>query len=66
MWAYKLLTFYHFVSIPQPHDEVARMGQFCRDIGMKGRIYIGPEGISATCSVNPGQYTALRMYLKRT
>lgn len=66
MWTYKLLTFYHFVHVPHPHDEVARMGQFCRDIGIKGRIYIGPEGISATCSVNPGQYAALRMYLQQT
>jgi len=66
MWKYKLLTFYSFVEVPQPHDEVARMGQFCRDIGIKGRIYIGPEGISATCTVNPGQYAALRMYLQQT
>lgn len=50
--AYKLLTFYKFVDISDPYNEVARQKQFLSDIGMKGRIYIGEEGISATATGN--------------
>ena len=46
--SYTLLTFYHFVDIQDPHSEVRQHGQFTRDIGLQGRIYIGEEGISAT------------------
>ena len=56
--SYKLLTFYRFVDIKNPELEVANHLQFCADIGMKGRIYIGEEGISATVSGNIGQLQA--------
>ncbi len=36
---------------------------FCHDIGLKGRIYIGTEGISSTVSGNLGQCLAYRLYL---
>ncbi len=36
---------------------------FCHDIGLKGRIYIGTEGISSTVSGNLGQCRAYRLYL---
>lgn len=62
--SYKLLSFYKFVDIPNPEEIVKEMKQFLTDIGVKGRIYIGEEGINATCSVNRGQYTALMSYLK--
>lgn len=49
---FELLTFYKFVDIPE--DELDDIAQdhldFCRDIGLKGRIYIGTEGISSTVS----------------
>ncbi|HMY80310.1 MAG TPA: rhodanese-like domain-containing protein [Candidatus Absconditabacterales bacterium] len=58
-----LLTFYHFVSIPDIQEHIREHLQFTKDIGMKGRIYIGPEGISATLSGNNGQISAYRLYL---
>jgi UPF0176 protein len=60
---YQLLSFYKFVDIANPKDIVADMYHFCRDTGMKGRVFIGEEGINATLSVNTGQYKALRLYL---
>ncbi len=60
---YRLLTFYKFVDVPNPHDEVKRLKKYCTDIGMRGRIYIGEEGINAQCSVNTGQKEALLYYL---
>jgi len=63
---FELLTFYHFVDIPNDELEsvVADHLSFCHDIGLKGRIYIGTEGISSTVSGNFGQCRAYRLYLK--
>ena len=61
---YTLLTFYKFVDIKDPHAEVEDHLTFCKDIGLKGRIYIGEEGISATLSGNDGQIKAYRLYLQ--
>lgn len=62
---YELLTFYKFIDIPE--NEVAEIAQnhldFCRDIGLKGRVYIGTEGISSTVTGNLGQCQAYRLYL---
>lgn len=60
---YTLLTFYKFVDIPNPHEVVEDHLQFTLDIGMRGRIYIGEEGINATVSGNEGQIKAYRLYL---
>lgn len=60
---YTLLTFYHFVDIPDIPQEILDHLQFTRDIGMKWRIYIGPEWISATLSGNDWQIKAYRLYL---
>ena len=49
---FTLITFYKFVDIAEPVKEVRDHMKFCRDIGMKGRIYIGEEGISATATCN--------------
>ena len=60
---YHLLAFYKFVNVQYPIAEVKKLKLFCSDIGMKGRIYIGEEGINAQCSVNDGQKEALILYL---
>jgi UPF0176 protein len=60
---YTLLTFYAFVDIADPHAEVADHLWFCQDLGLKGRVYIGEEWISATLTGNDGQIRAYKMYL---
>ncbi len=62
---FELLTFYHFVDIPESDLEsvVAEHLSFCHDIGLLGRIYIGTEGISSTVSGNLGQCRAYRLFL---
>lgn len=60
---YQLLTFYKFVDISDPHEEVTRQKQFLVDIGMKWRIYIGEEWISSTVTGNAGQVQAYKRYL---
>lgn len=60
---FTLLTFYKFVDVTNPQQEVAEHFQFCNDIGMKGRVYIGEEWISATMTGNIGQIQAYKLYL---
>lgn len=60
---FRLLTFYKFIGVPDPHAEVKKLKEFCVDIDMRGRIYIGEEGINAQCSANAGQKEALIYYL---
>lgn len=60
---YILLTFYKFIDIPDPQEEVARHKQFLTDIWMKGRVYIGEEGISSTVTGTAGQVQAYKRYL---
>lgn len=61
---YYLITFFKFINIADPQAEVKAHLRFCQDIGMKGRIYIGEEGISATASCNTGQLAAYQLFLK--
>lgn len=60
---YSLLTFYKFVDIPDPKAEVAKLYRYTRDIGLRGRIFIGEEGINAQITGNIGQLHALLLYL---
>lgn len=61
--SWTLLTFYSFVDVQDPEREVRDHKQFCVDIGLQWRIYIGEEGISATVSGNTGQILAYKLYL---
>ena len=60
---YTLLTFYQFVDVPNPEAQVEDHLIFCNDIGIKWRIYIGTEWISATLTCNSWQLKAYKMYL---
>lgn len=61
---YTLLTYYVFVDIPNLEEEIKEHKKFCTQIGMKGRIYMGPEGISATLTGNDWQIMAYKLYMK--
>ena len=65
---YKLITFYKFVNIPE--NELKAVWQehldFCRDIGLKWRIYIWIEWISSTVTWNTWQCEAYRWYLEQS
>jgi UPF0176 protein len=61
---FTLLTFYKFVDVENPEQEVKQHLKFTKDIGMKGRIYIGTEGISSTVTGNEGQIMAYKLYLQ--
>lgn len=63
---FTLLTFYHFVDIENPKREVRKHLKFCKDIGMKWRIYIWTEWISSTVTCNEWQLQAYRLFLENS
>ena len=65
---HRLLTYYKFIDIPlnQCPQLVEEHRSFCSDIGLKGRIYIGTEWISATITGNPWQCRAYQLRLQST
>lgn len=61
--SFTLLTFYKFVDVKDPVATCEEHLIFTKDIGMKGRIYIGTEWISSTVTGNKGQIEAYKLYL---
>ena len=47
---YRILLYYKFVHIPDPEQFTAEHLQYCKDLGVKGRILIASEGINGTLS----------------
>ena len=47
---YRVLLFYKYVHIEDPVNLVAEHLKACKEIGLKGRIFMGTEGINGTCS----------------
>ena len=47
---YRVLLFYKYVQIADPVTLVAEHLKACKEIGLKGRIFMGTEGINGTCS----------------
>lgn len=48
--AYRVLLFYKFVRIEDPAAFTAEHLQYCKELGIKGRILIAAEGINGTLS----------------
>lgn len=48
--AYRILLFYKFTNISSPETFTAEHLQYCKDLGLKGRILIAAEGINGTVS----------------
>lgn len=46
----KVLLFYKYIDVADPTKEVAEQLSLCKSLGMRGRIFIGTEGINGTCS----------------
>src|SRR5258706_10950631 len=47
---YKVLLYYKYVKIANPEEFAASHLEYCKSLGLKGRILIAPEGINGTCS----------------
>lgn len=64
-WTHTLLTFYKFIDLKNPQEEVKIQQKLLSDLWIKGRIYLWEEWISATVSGNDGQLRAYRQYLSQ-
>ncbi|MGG3279554.1 rhodanese-related sulfurtransferase [Paenibacillus solani] len=47
---YQILLYYKFVQIPDPEMFKNEHLQYCKDLGLKGRILVASEGINGTVS----------------
>lgn len=47
---YNVLLFYKYVPIDDPETFAAEHLEACKELGLKGRILVGHEGINGTCS----------------
>ena len=46
----RVLLYYKYIDVPDPVTEVQEHLALCKSLGLKGRIFIGTEGINGTCS----------------
>lgn len=65
---FSLLTFYKFIDIPESElDSLAQEHlDFCRDIGIHGRVYLWTEWISSTITWNRWQCWSYREFLQQS
>ncbi|KZE39938.1 hypothetical protein AV656_01265 [Bhargavaea cecembensis] len=49
-FTHRVLLYYKYVPIEDPETFAQEHLAFCRELGLKGRILIGSEGINGTCS----------------
>lgn len=47
---YRVLLYYHYVTIEDPAEFVRGHVAFCKELGLLGRVLVAPEGINGTVS----------------
>jgi UPF0176 protein len=63
---YEVILYYKFTSINDPEGFCAAHKTFCKELGVKGRIYISEEGINGTLGGTPEQVQAYKDHLTAT
>lgn len=63
--AYRVLLYYKYVPITDPHTVVYDHLMICKSIGLLGRIYISEEGINGTCAGTEEQMKKYLRYMNR-
>lgn len=58
---YRILLYYKYVKIDNPEFFAEEHLGYCRDLGLRGRILISPEGINGTCS---GSFSQTEKYME--
>jgi len=60
---YEVLLYYKFHKIEQPEWFCKTHKQFLEDLGVKGRVYIGEEGLNGTVAGTPEQMQQYREFV---
>lgn len=58
---YRVLLFYKYVTIDNPEEFTVKHLEYCKDLGIKGRILVSTEGINGTLS---GTIEQTEQYMK--
>lgn len=61
---YKVILYYNFQNLDQPEKFAIEHKKLCRDLGLKGRIYIAEEGINGTLGGTPEQIETYKEHLR--
>lgn len=61
---YEVILYYNFQQIDDPESFNAEHKAFCRDLGVKGRIYVGREGLNGTLGGTPEQVAKYKEYMR--
>jgi UPF0176 protein len=61
---YRVLLYYKYVPVEDPETFAVEHLEACKEIGLKGRILVGAEGINGTCSGTVEQTDAYMYLLK--
>jgi UPF0176 protein len=60
---YRILLYYKYVHIPEYEEFAKEHLQFCKELGVKGRILVASEGINGTLSGTVEQTDAYMLYM---
>ncbi|HBX65565.1 MAG TPA: rhodanese domain-containing protein, partial [Balneolaceae bacterium] len=60
---YQVILYYNFEPIEDPDRFCKAHKSFCKEIGLKGRIYISDEGINGTAGGTDQQIEEYKNYL---
>lgn len=61
---YHVILYYQFSEIEDPEAFAAAHKTFCKELGVKGRIYVGSEGVNGTLAGTPEQVAAYKAELR--
>jgi UPF0176 protein len=64
MTAYKILLYYCYTRITEPETFAAEHLEYCKKIGLKGRIIVADEGINGTVSGPPEACLTYMQFMK--
>ncbi len=62
--SYTILLYYYYVSILDPVSVVEEHLAYCQSLGLRGRVYIAPEGINGTVSGTTEQVDTYINYMQ--
>ena len=63
---FRVLLYYHYVNIENPEEYTQQHLDFCKSLGLKGRILIAHEGINGTVSGTVEQTNQYMEYMKKS
>ncbi|SDI99303.1 rhodanese-related sulfurtransferase [Natribacillus halophilus] len=61
---YRVLLYYKYIDMPDYEEYAEEHLQFCKDMGLRGRIIVAPEGLNGTVSGTVEQTDAYMEYVK--